>query len=281
MNGIILMLCADLAFAVMAAATKFTGQRVGAAQIVFVRSAVSSAVLLWMLARNGLSLKAKDPWLLWARGIAGYAALQSYFWAIPQIGLGTAVMLNYTAPIFAVILSFFLLQEKPTLALKLSLLVSFLGVWLLCAPEIPGRQAPLLAALASGFLAGSVHVMIRQSRKSDPVLLIIFYFSAISAAGSGLFLLRAGWTAPTLYEWLGLAVLTVTSFVGQLCLTTSLQKSPVWVVSPFGYLTPVLSLGLGQWFWNETPTAAGLAGSVLVIVCGSVMLGYFRRLKTD
>ena len=276
MNGIFLMLCADLAFAVMAAATKFTGARLGAAEIVFVRSVFSLAALLGIFAKNKTSLRANDASLLWARGIIGYIALQCYFWAIPQIALGTAVMLNYTAPIFAVILSFLLLRERPSAAVKLSLAASFAGVYLLCSPEIAGRPAALSAALVSGLLAGSVHVMIRRSRQTDPPLLVVFYFSLSSMIGSGILLWWAGWVAPSGAEWLGLLVITVSSFAGQLCLTTSLQKAPVWVVSPFGYLTPVLGLMLGTAFWREIPSAVNLAGGALVIVCGVVMLAFFR-----
>jgi drug/metabolite transporter (DMT)-like permease len=280
MNGIVLMLLSDVAFALMAAATKFTGQRVPAAEIVFVRSVLSTAALFWYLRKTGVTLRPKEPLLVWTRGIVGYIALQSYFWALPQLTLGTAVMLNYTAPIFAVIFSFFILHEKPPLPVKLLLAVSFGGVYLLCTPEIPDKPAALMAGLLSGLLAGSVHVMIRHSRKSDPALLMIFYFTVSSMIGSGLLLFKTGWTAPTGVEWAGLLAITVISLVGQVCMTVALQKAPVWVVSPFGYLTPVMSLWLGWLLWSEAPRAANVLGSAVVIGCGVLMLTYFRNLRS-
>lgn len=276
MNGIFLMLCADLVFALMASATKTVGSRIPASEVVFVRSAVSLAALGWMLRANGIALRGKGPGLLWARGIIGYIALQSYFWALPQIPLGTAVMLNYTAPIFAVIFSFLWLKERPPRAVKSLLACCFVGIYLLASPQLGGPVLALLAGLLSGILAGSVYVMIRRAQENDPALLVIFYFALSSTIGSGALLFVTGWVAPTPLEWWGLAAITASSFIGQLCLTRSLQKAPVWFVSPFGYLTPVLGLFLGILFWGEYPTTPGLAGGAIVIVCGILMLGFLR-----
>jgi drug/metabolite transporter (DMT)-like permease len=276
MNGILLMLCADFAFALMAAATKSVGARLPASEVVFIRSAVSLAALLWMLRARRIPLRGNGPRLLWARGIVGYIALQCYFWALPQIPLGTAVMLNYTAPIFAVALSFLWLKENPPLVVKWLLGACFGGIYLLAAPRFGGPLPALLAGLLSGVLAGSVYVMIRRAQRDDSTLLVVFYFALSSTVGSGALLSLSGWTPPTPSEWWGLALITASSFIGQLCLTRSLQKSPVWLVSPFGYLTPVLGLFLGILFWEEYPDLHSLAGGGIVIVCGVLMLVFSK-----
>ncbi len=276
MNGIILMLCADMVFAVMASATKWTGAHIPSFEVVFVRSALSSAALILICEIKGVSLRPKEPILLWSRGIIGYIAMQCFFWALPQIALGTAVTLNYTAPLFAVALSFVWIREKPTLTAKLGLAISFVGVWLLASPQFGGRPEALFAALVSGLFAGGVYVLIRRSRHADDPLLVILYFTLTSTLASGAWTIAAGWVAPSAGEWAGLAAITVSSFIGQICLTYSLHKAPVWVVSPFAYLTPVLSLILGWMFWKEVPSAQNLAGCAIVIACGVVMLAKRR-----
>src|SRR5690349_10879046 len=143
MNGIFLMLCSDVAFAVMAAAAKLAGSAVPACQVIFVRSLFSTAALFLYLKKRRISLKGGEPGLLWARGIIGYVALQCYFSAIPHLPLGTAVMLNYTAPIFAVALSVLLLRERPPLAVALLLVTSFAGVYLVASPKAGGDPLSL------------------------------------------------------------------------------------------------------------------------------------------
>ncbi len=274
------MLAADVAFAVMAAATKHTGQHISAAQIVFVRSSISTLALILLMKARGRSIFPAEPGLLWARGIVGYIALQCYFWALPQLTLGTGVMLNYTAPIFAVALSFLFLKERPSPAVFLSLALSFVGVFFLTSPELAAKPLAIAAGLLSGFLAGFVHVLIRKGNRTDPPIRIIFYFTLSSTVGSGILLAGSSWTPPSTEAWVGLGVITVSSLFGQLFLTYSLQKAPVWVVSPFGYFTPVLGLLLGYFFWHEKMTTESLLGCTLIVICGCLMLRYFKRLGT-
>ena len=271
------MLCADVAFALMAASTKFTGARLAASQIVFVRSLLSCVALYLALRKNNIPIKAKEPRLLWARGIVGYIALQTYFWALPQLTLGTAVMLNYTAPIFAIVFSFYVLSESPPGMARLLLVILSGGIYLLTSGEITGRPLAVAAGLLSGVLAGAVYVMIRRSYKSDSPFLVIFYFTVSCAVGSSLLLLKTGWVWPTAWEWLGLLAITVSSLFGQIFLTYSLQKAPVWAVAPFGYFTPLLSLVIGVIFWGEKPSAANLIGGAVVILCGVLLLKKYGR----
>ncbi len=274
-EGIFLMLAASLAFAVMAAADKQL-TKMPASEVVFIRSALSTAVMGIYLARqknNGWP--GKRPLLLTARGVVGFAALILYFWALPRLHLGTAVMLNYTSPLFAVAASHLFLKEKTAHHAKTLILVSFAGVYLLTAPQMAEKPLAFLAALASGFLVGLVHLLIRQSTNDEESpLLIIFYFTAICMIGALLFCPWVRWTVPSAEEWGPLLLITGCSYLGQLGLTYSLRKAAVSVVSPFGYITPVLGLVLGYFIWHENPGLAGYTGSLIVIVCGALL---YRR----
>jgi drug/metabolite transporter (DMT)-like permease len=205
------------------------------------------------------------------RGIVGFIALFFYFWALPQIDLGTAVMLNYTAPIFAVLASLILGHEKISNSVKSIIAVAFAGVYLLISPHWDIKPAPMLAGLLSGCLAGIVHVLIRQTPKEEKPLMIIFYFTVSSTVGSCLMLGHFPWVGPTMKEWFWLALVTVSSFGGQVLLTHSLKSAPVSVVSPFGYITPVLGMLIGWLIWKESPTAMSLVGSAVVIGCGFLL----------
>ena len=279
LQGMLLMLGADVAFAAMAAATQFTGRGVSSWQIIFIRSLVSTLILWLWLTLKKVPLTGREPGLLWARGIIGYTALQCYFWALPQLPLGTAIMLNYTAPIFAVILSYWLLRERPGLTSVFSLLLSFAGLFVMSQPSWSDRPWAILAGMMSGILAGLVHVLIRRGNRTDDPLLIIFYFTVSSTVGSGILCLTLGWTRPDAAQWTGLALLTLTSFAGQLCLTHSLQKAPVWAASPLGFLTPVMGLGLGSYLWGQQAGVQEIAGASLIIAGGAYLVFdfYFRK----
>lgn len=277
-QGIFYMLTATLSFAVMAAAAKFCAKEgLGAAQIILVRSVIGSAVMALFLYRGRLSFIGKNPLILTGRGVIGFIAMYLYFWSIPRINLGTASMLNYTSPIFAVLLAFLFLKEKLGLTVKIAIVVSFTGMYLLAAPDLAERSPALLAGLLSGFFAAVVHILIRSSRKDESPLTIILYFTVASTIGSALLLGPAGWVRPSAEAWAGLGVVTVTSIIGQLGLTYSLKTAPVAVVSPFGYLTPVFGSALGYVLWGESLTGTGLLGSALIIASGAFIYARHAR----
>jgi drug/metabolite transporter (DMT)-like permease len=272
------MLVATLSFAVMAAAAKFCAkQGLGAAQIILVRSVIGSAVMAVLLYRDGLSFIGKNPLVLTGRGVIGFVAMYLYFWSIPQINLGTASMLNYTSPVFAVLLASIFLKENLSLTIKAAVAVSFAGMYLLAAPDLAERSPALLAGLLSGFFAAIVHVLIRSSRKDESPFTIILYFTVASTIGSALLLGPAGWVRPSAEAWAALGIVTVTSIIGQLGLTYSLKTAPVAIVSPFGYLTPVFGSALGYVLWEESLTGMGLLGSVLIIASGAFIYARHAR----
>ncbi len=265
------MLGASLAFALMASATKALGGSLPASEVVFVRSVLSVFLLLFyfLKIKGSIGWPGNKPKILTLRGVIGFIALFLYFWALPQIHLGTAVILNYTAPLFAVVGSYFILREKSSPTKNGLILLAFLGVYCIANPQGDLKSLPFLAALASGFLAGMVHLLIRRSSdEEESPALIIFYFTLVCTIGSVLFLPWGHWRLPQTAEWLLLLGITLSSFLGQIGLTYSLQKAPVSVVSPFGYITPVLGMLIGRWFWQENPGWMSYAGAAMIIVAG-------------
>ncbi|MBI4353377.1 MAG: DMT family transporter [Candidatus Omnitrophica bacterium] len=273
-QGILLMLGASLSFAAMAAATKLVSKRLPASEIVFVRSLIASFIVAYLVSKTRSSWVGKEPKILAARGVVGFTAMILYFWCLSQLDLGTAVMLNYTSPLFAVVAARFVLREKIGRPIQAAILLSFTGVYLLAAPQFHLKPAPLIAGLLSGFLVGVVHLLIRSSHEEEVPLTIILYFTVISTIGSGFLLFQTGFPLPTAKEWLWLLVITVTSLLGQFGLTHSLRSASVSVVSPFGYLTPVFGLLLGWWIWHEAPAPGALLGGALIILSGLAMVRY-------
>lgn len=276
-RGILWMCAASFVFALMAAAAKYCGERLPVAEIILVRSIAGSAVIALLIARRRAPWIGKNPLLLASRGVIGFTALALYFWAVTQLDLGTAAMLNYTSPIFALIWARYFGGERAGRTARTAVFLAFAGVFLLSMPHFGDQDLALGAGLLSGILAGSVHVLIRRSHDKESPLTIIFYFTVICAIGSWFLLMPIGWVAPNRSEWIALAVVSATSLFGQFGLTYSLKYAPVPVVTPFGYLTPVFGALIGWIFWDMPLSWNGILGGLLVIA-GGVMI--YRSLKT-
>lgn len=272
------MILAAISFGVMAACVKWAAARLPSMEIVFFRSAIASLGVAWLLWKNKISWFGKRPSIMLLRGISGFGALALHFYAISKLDLGTAVMLNYTAPIFVMIFAHAFLGEKTSGPVKISIAFSFFGLYLLASPQWEAKLVPILLGLCSGILAALAYVFIRWSDEGESPYTIIFYFTGISTLGS-LPLLKLGFLWPSSIEWLVLAGVTGGAFLGQIWLTKAIRSAPVSLVLPFGYLTPILSSIAGWLFWRESLGPGAMMGGAIIIASGVVI--YLLKGKPD
>lgn len=279
LSGIRLMSLSAVAFSLMALCVKLVTETLPPFEIVFFRSFFGMLLVLPLIRRKKASLWGHERLKLTARGISGCLALLLHFYTISKLELGMAVMLNYTAPIFAVIFAVFFLKEKPGLTVWGLILMSFAGVVLLNINTSMTWRPEVWLALLSSVFAAIAYVSIRTIKHRESPLTVIFYFTMISTVGSLFFL--NGWKWPTPGEWFLVAGVVIFSFYGQLWMTTSLRRAPSYLVTPFQYLHPVLSFAYGWLLWGNPVTGTIAAGVFLIVVSGSWISYLGTRIKPE
>lgn len=270
LSGIATMVRASVAFSLMALCVKLAASRLPSPEIVFFRSFLSAILIFILLKIKRLPVLGTHRRVMVLRGISGFIALSLFFYTLSRLPLGTAVMLNYTAPIFSAILAVIFLGERPTGFLIALILLSFLGVFLLVDARIVTLDLTVFLGLLSALFASVAYVTIRHIRHRESPLTIMFYFTGISSLGS-LFFLPGHFLVPDLREWLLIGGITLSAFYGQLWLTVALRRAPASLVSPFSYLSPLLSFVYGLFLWQETLTPRACAGALMIIVGGSLI----------
>jgi drug/metabolite transporter (DMT)-like permease len=270
LSGISLMIQASIAFSVMALCVKWASRTLPILELVFFRSLIGTIVIAAVIRAKRISFWGEEKGLMALRGLSGFLALTLNFITIAHMPLGTAMLLNYTGPIFATILAVLFLKERPGFLQMALILISFAGVALLLDVRHVPLNALFLTGLLSAVFLGIVYVSIRALRHSESPYTIIFYFTGVSTLGS-LFFIPFGFKWPGLTEWLLIGVIGIGSFFGQLYFTLSIQKAPASVVGPFSYLTPLLSYLSGLFFFGEALTPLSLAGACLIIFSGSFL----------
>ena len=114
----------------------------------------------------------KKPQLYWNRyfitGVISYAAMMLlYVFSIRLTTAANAIFLEFTAPIYVVILGYFVLNERITIFDILSMVVIFSGMTLFFIDELSfyGFWGNIMAAVA-GVCLGVVTIMIRKENES-------------------------------------------------------------------------------------------------------------------
>ncbi len=278
LSAIISMTKASLAFSFMALCVKLVSRTLPSLEAVFFRSLIGTVMIVMVMKWKRVSLLGKQRGLMILRGLSGFAALSLHFYTIAHLPLGTAVMLNYTSPIFASLFAIAFLKEKPGVMVLAMTLLSFTGVFMLTGGRVEHWNMMVSLGLLSAVFVGVVYVSIRALRHHESPLTIIFYFTAVSTIGSIAFL-PFGFRWPTAYEWLLLAAVGVGSFYGQLWMTIAFRRAPASLISPFSYMTPLLSFVYGLVFFNERLSAVSLIGAGLIIAGGCGLSWFGTRTK--
>jgi len=250
-----------------------------APELVFYRSLFSlPVVLFWVLKRESLaSLKPNRPLAHVWRSCLGLLSMGLTFQALILLPLADATAINFTAPIFATILSFLILREDVGLHRWGAVVLGFVGVLIVARPG--GSSLPILGiaiALVGAVGQAGVTTTLRHLQRSENVAAIVFWFAIAGIVVGGLLMpffgRLHGLTALALVVAGGLA-----GGIGQLLMTSSL-RAPVSVVSPFDYLQIVAATIYGWLLFSDVPSLHTILGAALIAGSGIyTALGEHRR----
>lgn len=264
------MLGASFGFACMGVCVKLAGAHYTTAEIVFWRSVV--AVVVSAVFMFGYRLPFRSPEWRWqiTRGAVGFVALLLYFSAIARLPLATAVTLNYTSALFFCV--FLIVNGTVRLlgAFPLVLLIGFVGIVLLLKPVFD--QSAWLGGflgLGSGIFAGLAYFSVRLlGRRGEHEIRTVFYFSAVSVIGAGVWVAVRG-LSPV--DWNGamlLAGVGVFATFSQLAMTRSYRRGKTMVTASLSYTAVPFASILGILLWGETLDPASLIGMALIVLGG-------------
>ena len=220
------------------------------------RSLVVVVVLLVFVHRR-LHLHLSWPVCLGALALA--LNFLCYNLALRYTTAANVLFLQYTAPLFVVLLGWWLLREKPHRLDGVVLAVVFGGLALFFVGKLGlGGAAGNLLGLASGFLFGCFFVFSRQVAGGNPIEMVIlanlltvlmtlpWWFSAHPTAGSwGLLLAMGTFQTALPYLLYAAAIRKVTAVEASLIAVIEPLLAPVWtfVLPPHEVPSPWALLG--------------------------------------
>ena len=271
------MIAASVLFACMGVCVKLAATTHSAVEITFYRSFISLLIMFGLVRLRGVSLRTEHwRWQI-TRGMVGFLALFSYFYAITLLPLATAVTLNYTSAIFlAIYLALAGWQTRHGMLGALG--VGLVGVVLLLKPTFHADQLfGGLVGLGSGVLAGMAYFSVRElGARGEPETRTVFYFSLVSSVGSGLWLVFSEIHAVDLRS--GLILLGVASFAtaAQLAMTRAYSRGKTLMSAALAYSTVIFSSLFGMLIWGEAIGGSSWFAIGLIILSG-IAATHFSR----
>lgn len=276
-KGILLMILASLCFALMASAVKYTGD-LPTMQIVFFRNFVGLIISGYIIYRNGGSFKGRNRGGLIFRSIFGLGGVFLYFYALGEIPLSDAVVLNQMSPFFVLLLSAIFLKEPIKKFQVPAIFLAMLGVVFIIRPEFNATVLPSVIALLSAFFAAAAYTTIRHLRLTDQPQIIIFYFTAFSVLVAIPFMIGGQFQWPSPGQFLGLLGVGLFATAAQFLMTYAYRYAQAGDLSIYSYGKTLFSTLIGAIIWLEIPDQYSLLG-ILFILMGAYMNYYSSKKK--
>jgi len=279
-RGIVCMVIATILFAGASAASKWLVGVYPVGEVLCLRSFASLiAGAAMILPVSGLSAFATHrPRAHLARGLSQAISRLCLLLAFSLMPLAGAVAINFSAPLFAALVSIVWLKEPAGFARGAALVIGFVGVLIVTNPGSNSLTLGALFALTNAVMYGTVTVAVRgMTRTESANTLVIWQLTVLAFFHS--FLLLFGWRSPSAIDAAMLFGTGFTNAIGQWFWTKALHLAPAPAVTPFYYLMLVWALMFGFFIWGDIPSASLLVGSAIVVMTGLFLFLREARLQ--
>jgi drug/metabolite transporter (DMT)-like permease len=247
-------------------------------EVVFGRSFVVTIVSWFFLKRAGLSGRGRDRRLLVLRSVVGFIALVFFYYALIRLPLADATVIQYTNPIWTAVLAAFFLSE-PIGRKEVALSVASLGGVVVMArptflfggtaPALP--PGPVAVGVVGAFFAGLAYVSVRRLARTDPPLVVVYWFALLCTIGATPFVVfeffRDGGSLPDLRGFALLGAVGGATYLGQVLITMGMREEPAGRAMGVAYLQVVFAALWGAIVLTEIPDRWTVAGAGVILGC--------------
>ncbi|MEM6478775.1 MAG: DMT family transporter [Pseudomonadota bacterium] len=266
-RGALWMIGAIFAFTAMAIAGRAVSFELDTFEIMMYRSFIGIVVVvsvartmgtLGQVTRRNLGLHA-------VRNLAHFFGQNCWFYALTLIPLAQLFALEFTSPIWVLLLAPIFLSERLTWAKIGFAALGFLGVLIVARPDFTSLNPGIVfgAAAAIGF-AGSA-IFTKLLTRTETITCILFYLTVMQAAFG---IICAGFDGdialPSFQSLPWLSVIGLAGLVAHFCLTKALTLAPASVVMPVDFVRlPAIAL-IGMALYGEPLDGFVFIGAALI-----------------
>lgn len=203
------------------------------------------------------------------RNSAHFIGQNLWFLAVSLAPLAQVIALEFTSPIWLILLAPFLLGEPLTTRRLLAVGLGFVGVLLVARPDTSGLGIGTLAAAASAIFFALTNIATKRLTVMESTSSIMFWLTAMQLVFGAVLALHDGEMEPLHMEYAPYLLLVgLAGLSAHFCLTTALSLAPAALVIPidFGRLPLVALLG---WLLYAEPFTIWLALGGGLILAGN------------
>ena len=279
--GAVYMILSVLFFSFMDILIKVTDEY-DVGQIMFFRALFGLLPIFFLIPKNRMKnfYKTKNIKLHFYRSFFGAIAMAAIFIGLRNLQLAEVTALAFSGPLWVVLFSMFFLSERIRLKRWIAVGLGFIGVIIISKPGFDNLNFYYIYPIIFCIGFAGVSILIRKlTLAGESIWLIAFYFSLVSGLGGLLTIPFGVWKMPSTYDFILLILIGLLGGIANLLLTQSYKLAEVTLTTPLKYLSLVIAIIFGFYFFKEIPSIYTLSGAALIVVSSAIIFIRESQLK--
>ncbi len=268
------------AFTAMAVATREIKHVHDTFEILAFRSAIGFVIVVAVASALGQLSRVRADRLPShvVRNMFHFTGQSLWFWAITMIPLAQVFALEFTSPIWVILLSPLVLGERLTTPRLIAAGLGFAGILIVARPDFGQLDLGVMAAIGAAFFFAATTLMTKALTRGEAIVSILFWLTLMQTGfGTVAMLADGSVTLPTLQTLPWIVLIAIAGVTAHLCLTSALSLAPASFVVPLDFARLPVIAAIGAAFYAEPVETTLFLGAALIFLGNWINLRAARR----
>jgi len=254
-------------FSAMAVAGREVSLALDTFEIMMYRSLVGLIIVVSALTllRKWPEVSVARPGTHLMRNVFHFTGQNLWFYAVGVIPLAQVFALEFTSPLWVILLSPLLLAERLTRSRAIAGILGFIGILIVARPSPDTLNLGIVTAASAAFFFALVMIITKRLTRREGIASILFWLTSMQLV---LGVITAGYdldiALPDLSTAPWLVLIGLCGLLAHFCLTNALAVAPATVVTPIDFARlPVIAV-VGMLLYAEPLDPWVFVGAVLI-----------------
>ncbi|WP_223428915.1 DMT family transporter [Tateyamaria pelophila] len=199
------------------------------------------------------------------RNLAHFTGQNLWFYAVTVIPLAQVFALEFTSPIWVIVLSPLILGERLTPVRALAAFMGFIGILIVARPDMSGLSPGVITAASSAIFFAITIMLTKRLTRHEKIISIMFWLTSMQLVMG---LIMAGYDGdialPTLAALPWVFLIGLAGLLAHYCLTNALAIAPATVVVPIDFIRLPTIAVIGMLVYGEAVSVWVFLGAAII-----------------
>ncbi|WP_147105596.1 DMT family transporter [Tateyamaria sp. syn59] len=254
-------------FSAMAVAGREVSDSLDTFEIMMYRSFVGVIVVCALVAATGAwrSISTDHLGTHLVRNLAHFTGQNLWFYAVTVIPLAQVFALEFTSPIWVIVLSPLVLGERLTAVRAMAAIMGFIGILIVARPDMAGLNAGVVTAASSAIFFALTIMLTKRLTRHEGIASILFWLTSMQLVMG---IVMAGYDGdialPDMQTGPWVFLIGCAGLLAHYCLTNALAIAPATVVVPIDFIRLPTIAVIGMLVYGEAVDIWVFLGAAII-----------------